>query len=56
MRISTLISVTTKVTQQAKHFGSFLTSAFSEAGSKIKETVKKNVSIAAKLGPNELTN
>ncbi|XP_065362409.1 synapse-associated protein of 47 kDa isoform X6 [Calliphora vicina] len=34
--------VTTKVTQQAKHFGSFLTSAFSEAGSKIKETVKKN--------------
>ncbi|XP_059219792.1 synapse-associated protein of 47 kDa isoform X2 [Stomoxys calcitrans] len=34
--------VTTKVTQQAKHFGSFLSSAFTEAGSKIKETVKKN--------------
>ncbi|XP_046804313.1 synapse-associated protein of 47 kDa isoform X1 [Lucilia cuprina] len=36
------VKITTKVTQQAKHFGSFLTSAFSEAGSKIKETVKKN--------------
>ncbi|XP_073831657.1 synapse-associated protein 47kD isoform X16 [Musca autumnalis] len=34
--------VTTKVTQQAKHFGSFLSSAFTEAGSKLKETVKKN--------------
>ncbi|XP_043065101.1 synapse-associated protein of 47 kDa isoform X7 [Drosophila ficusphila] len=34
--------VTTKVTQQAKHFGSFLSSAISKAGSKIKETVKDN--------------
>ncbi|XP_030373918.1 synapse-associated protein of 47 kDa isoform X14 [Scaptodrosophila lebanonensis] len=34
--------VTTKVTQQAKHFGSFLSSAISKAGTKIKETVKDN--------------
>uniref|UniRef100_A0A1B0BBV9 BSD domain-containing protein n=1 Tax=Glossina palpalis gambiensis TaxID=67801 RepID=A0A1B0BBV9_9MUSC len=34
--------VTTKVTQQAKHFGSFLTSAISKAGTRIKETVKEN--------------
>ncbi|XP_046869577.1 synapse-associated protein of 47 kDa isoform X4 [Drosophila willistoni] len=36
------IKITTKVTQQAKHFGSFLSSAISKAGSKIKETVKDN--------------
>ncbi|XP_017466871.1 PREDICTED: synapse-associated protein of 47 kDa isoform X6 [Rhagoletis zephyria] len=34
--------VTTKVTQQAKHFGSFLSSAINKAGAKIKETVKEN--------------
>ncbi|XP_037953712.1 synapse-associated protein of 47 kDa isoform X6 [Teleopsis dalmanni] len=34
--------VTTKVTQQAKHFGSFLSSAINKAGAKIKETVKDN--------------
>ncbi|KAH8383094.1 hypothetical protein KR009_006764 [Drosophila setifemur] len=38
------VKITTKVTQQAKHFGSFLSSAISKAGSKIKETVKDNVS------------
>ncbi|XP_036673379.3 synapse-associated protein of 47 kDa isoform X6 [Drosophila suzukii] len=36
------VKITTKVTQQAKHFGSFLSSAISKAGSKIKETVKDN--------------
>ncbi|XP_017864262.1 PREDICTED: synapse-associated protein of 47 kDa isoform X1 [Drosophila arizonae] len=36
------LKITTKVTQQAKHFGSFLSSAISKAGSKIKETVKDN--------------
>ncbi|XP_067636295.1 synapse-associated protein of 47 kDa isoform X3 [Eurosta solidaginis] len=34
--------VTTKVTQQAKHFGSFLSSAINKAGAKIKESVKEN--------------
>lgn len=37
-------SVTTKVTQGAKNFGSFLYSAVNKAGAKIKETVKDNVS------------
>lgn len=37
-------SVTTKVTQGAKNFGSFLYSAVNKASSKIKETVKDNVS------------
>ncbi|XP_017118843.1 synapse-associated protein of 47 kDa isoform X13 [Drosophila elegans] len=36
------VKITTKVTQQAKHFGSFLSSAISKAGTKIKETVKDN--------------
>uniref|UniRef100_A0A1A9WJI3 BSD domain-containing protein n=1 Tax=Glossina brevipalpis TaxID=37001 RepID=A0A1A9WJI3_9MUSC len=36
------VKITTKVTQQAKHFGSFLTSAISKAGTRIKETVKEN--------------
>lgn len=36
--------VTTKVTQGAKNFGSFLYSAVNKAGAKIKETVKDNVS------------
>lgn len=36
--------VTTKVTQGAKTFGSFLYSAVNKAGSKIKESVKDNVS------------
>lgn len=36
--------VTTKVTQGAKNFGSFLYSAVNKASSKIKETVKDNVS------------
>lgn len=35
-------NITTKVTQQAKHFGSFLSSAINKAGAKIKETVKEN--------------
>lgn len=39
-----IISVTTKVTQGAKTFGSFLYSAVNKAGAKIKETVKDNVS------------
>lgn len=38
--------VTTKVTQGAKNFGSFLYSAVNKASSKIKETVKDNVSSA----------
>lgn len=37
-------AVTTKVTQGAKTFGSFLYSAVNKASSKIKETVKDNVS------------
>lgn len=37
-------AVTTKVTQGAKTFGSFLYSAANKAGSKIKESVKSNVS------------
>lgn len=37
-------AVTTKVTQGAKTFGSFLYSAVNKAGAKIKETVKDNVS------------
>lgn len=37
-------SVTTKVTQGAKNFGSFLYSSLNKAGAKIKETVKDNVS------------
>lgn len=36
--------MTTKVTQGAKTFGSFLYSAVNKAGAKIKETVKDNVS------------
>ncbi|KAH8265283.1 hypothetical protein KR038_003369 [Drosophila bunnanda] len=44
------VKITTKVTQQAKHFGSFLSSAISKAGSKIKETVKDNVSEPAPVG------
>ncbi|XP_037953700.1 synapse-associated protein of 47 kDa isoform X1 [Teleopsis dalmanni] len=36
------VKITTKVTQQAKHFGSFLSSAINKAGAKIKETVKDN--------------
>lgn len=38
------MTVTTKVTQGAKTFGSFLYSAVNKAGAKIKETVKDNVS------------
>lgn len=38
-------TVTTKVTQGAKNFGSFLYSGLSKASAKIKETVKDNVSI-----------
>lgn len=38
-------TVTTKVTQGAKTFGSFLYSAVNKAGAKIKETVKDNVSM-----------
>lgn len=37
-------TVTTKVTQGAKTFGSFLYSAVNKAGAKIKESVKDNVS------------
>ncbi|KAH8243446.1 hypothetical protein KR032_007495 [Drosophila birchii] len=44
------VKITTKVTQQAKHFGSFLSSAISKAGSKIKETVKDNVSGLSPIG------
>lgn len=36
-------TVTTKVTQGAKTFGSFLYSAVNKAGAKIKESVKDNV-------------
>lgn len=38
-------SVTGKVTQGAKNFGSFLYSSLNKAGAKIKETVKDNVSV-----------
>lgn len=38
------VKVTTKVTQGAKTFGSFLYSSVNKAGSKIKESVKDNVS------------
>lgn len=40
--------VTTKVTQGAKTFGSFLYSAVNKAGAKIKESVKDNVRIIEK--------
>lgn len=41
--VSIVFLVTTKVTQGAKTFGSFLYSAVNKAGAKIKETVKDNV-------------
>lgn len=41
--------VTTKVTQGAKTFGSFLYSAVNKAGAKIKETVKDNVSSSSSI-------
>lgn len=43
-------AVTTKVTQGAKTFGSFLYSAANKAGSKIKESVKANVRIRVSQG------
>lgn len=44
IRLYYILAVTTKVTQGAKTFGSFLYSAVNKAGAKIKETVKDNVS------------
>lgn len=46
------MAVTTKVTQGAKNFGSFLYSAVNKASSKIKETVKDNVSSSHSIRTN----